>query len=207
MRNNCSSKMKVDWRVELRGLATEKYIKSRTRIAAIDYPGCLKYTSKDEGSTRSQAHSDWKDTIDRRLQCKHQGHFQKGEGLQRKWDKPGALMVCECSLSCSLHLLFLDFSGMHTTFWAPLLINCHFYSLVPDTGWNVTPTSPALHERTLQDNNCTRDDERTSPLEQLAPSEPSLRDFAPWYTYHLTIAVKATLVMWQRQQIHSSCSA
>ncbi|KAG0340995.1 hypothetical protein BG000_010545 [Podila horticola] len=33
-----------------------------------------------------QAHSDWKDTIDRLLQCKHQGFLRKGEGLQRKWN-------------------------------------------------------------------------------------------------------------------------
>lgn len=59
-RNNCSSETKDDWRVELNGLATEEYINSCTRITAIDYPGYLTFTSKDEELTRSQVHSNGK---------------------------------------------------------------------------------------------------------------------------------------------------
>ncbi|CAO3563925.1 unnamed protein product [Mortierella alpina] len=43
------------------------------------------FTSKDDGYVKWQAHSDWKDTIDRLLQCKHKGLLRKGEAQQRKW--------------------------------------------------------------------------------------------------------------------------
>ncbi|KAF9345384.1 hypothetical protein BGX26_003217, partial [Mortierella sp. AD094] len=82
-----SSNMDADWRAELRGLPTEEYIKTCTRITVIDYKGYLNFISKDDTFTKSQAHSDWKITIDRLLQCKHQGLLQMGEGLQRKWNK------------------------------------------------------------------------------------------------------------------------
>ncbi|KAF9580334.1 hypothetical protein BGW38_003060 [Lunasporangiospora selenospora] len=39
-----------------------------------------------DGYTKLQAHSDWKDTIDRLLQCSHQGLLRKGKELQRKWN-------------------------------------------------------------------------------------------------------------------------
>ncbi|KAG0351094.1 hypothetical protein BGZ54_003415 [Gamsiella multidivaricata] len=81
-----SSIMDADWRAELSGLPTEEYIKTCTRITAIDYRGYLTFTSKDNGFMRRQAHYDWKDTIDRLLQCKHHGLLRKGEELQRKWN-------------------------------------------------------------------------------------------------------------------------
>lgn len=76
--------MDADWRVELRGLCTEEYIKTCTRITVIDYGGYLSFKSKDDGFVKRQAHCDWKDTIERLLQCKHQGLLRKGEELQRK---------------------------------------------------------------------------------------------------------------------------
>ncbi|KAG0247349.1 hypothetical protein BG011_001637 [Mortierella polycephala] len=77
--------MNADWRAELRGLHTEEYIKTCTHITAIDYGGYLTFTSKDDGFVKRQAHCDWKDTIDRLLQCKHQGLLRKGKELQQKW--------------------------------------------------------------------------------------------------------------------------
>ncbi|KAG0221122.1 hypothetical protein BGW41_007207, partial [Actinomortierella wolfii] len=41
--------MNADWRAELRGLPTEDYFATCTRIAAIDYSGFLTFTSKDDG--------------------------------------------------------------------------------------------------------------------------------------------------------------
>ncbi|KAF9082749.1 hypothetical protein BGX27_004402, partial [Mortierella sp. AM989] len=79
--------MDADWTAELEGVPTEEYLKTGTRITAIDYGHYLHFTSKDDGYTKRQAHSDWKDTIDRLLQCKHQGLLQKGEELQQKWNK------------------------------------------------------------------------------------------------------------------------
>ncbi|KAF9110147.1 hypothetical protein BGX27_006732 [Mortierella sp. AM989] len=86
-RATSSSNMDTDWREELRGLPTEEYIKTCTRIVTIDYANYLEFTMKNDGFTKSQAHSDWKDTIDRLLQCKHQGLLRKGEELQRKWNR------------------------------------------------------------------------------------------------------------------------
>lgn len=80
-----SNDMNADWRAELGGLPTEDYFATCTRIAAIDYRGYLMFRSQDDGYMKWQAHSDWKDTIDRLLQCKHQGLLRKGEELQRKW--------------------------------------------------------------------------------------------------------------------------
>jgi len=80
-----SGDMSADWRAVLKGLPTEDYIATCTRITSIDYKGYLSFTSKDDGYMKWQAHSDWKDTIDRLLQCKHQGLLRKGEELQRKW--------------------------------------------------------------------------------------------------------------------------
>ncbi|KAF9109540.1 hypothetical protein BGX27_007492, partial [Mortierella sp. AM989] len=87
MQNTSSSNTDASWRAELRGLPTEEYIKTCTRASVIDYRGYLNFISKDDTFTKSQAHSDWKITTDRLLQCKHKGLFQMGEGLQRKWNK------------------------------------------------------------------------------------------------------------------------
>ncbi|KAG0239381.1 hypothetical protein BGX31_002840 [Mortierella sp. GBA43] len=78
--------MGADWRAELRGLPTEDYISTCRLITAVDYGGYLTFTSKDDGFTKQQAHRDWKDTIDRLLQCKHQGLLRKGQELHRKWN-------------------------------------------------------------------------------------------------------------------------
>ncbi|KAF8941777.1 hypothetical protein BGZ47_007195 [Haplosporangium gracile] len=80
-----SNDMNADWRAELRRLPTEDYFATCTRITAISYRGYLMFTSKDDGYMKWQAHSDWKDTIDRLLQCKRQGLLRKGKELQRKW--------------------------------------------------------------------------------------------------------------------------
>ncbi|KAF8976038.1 hypothetical protein BGZ46_008636 [Entomortierella lignicola] len=69
------------------GLSTEDYIRSCARITNVDYEGYLEFTSECDGYTKSEAHSDWKVTIDRLRQSKSKGLLQRGKGLQRKWDK------------------------------------------------------------------------------------------------------------------------
>ncbi|KAF9199882.1 hypothetical protein BGZ49_009950 [Haplosporangium sp. Z 27] len=69
------------------GLSTEDYIRSYARTTNIDYEGYLEFTSECDGYTKSEAHSDWKVTIDRLRQSKSKGLLQRGKGLQRKWDK------------------------------------------------------------------------------------------------------------------------
>ncbi|KAF9159388.1 hypothetical protein BGX21_003559 [Mortierella sp. AD011] len=73
------------WRAELRGLSTQDYFITCTRISAIDYRGYLTFTSKDDGYSKRQSHRDWQDIINHLLRCKHPGLVQKGKELQQKW--------------------------------------------------------------------------------------------------------------------------
>ncbi|KAF9417429.1 hypothetical protein BGZ76_004530 [Entomortierella beljakovae] len=60
-----------NWKSEIKGIATEGYISDCTRLSTINYDNYLRFLSKSDGSTKSQAHRDWKDTIDHLLQYLH----------------------------------------------------------------------------------------------------------------------------------------